>query len=341
MAVHCRSLPGLKLALAVFLFLVPIADLQAGPELVTAEPARQRARLTGYTRARSVLDIATENSGKVETVDAEIGQPIGNNNRFACLDRTFIDLDIESNRAEIARSHTEIEYYSKQVERHRELVRQASSSEQKLDEYQRDLGTRQQQLRILQLRDRTLNERRERFCIYAPAGWIVMERYIEPGEWVRIGDSVARVGNFMQLLVPFALSMTEYKALQAAGENLALELPDLNTRTAARLERVSPGFDEKSRKILVDLQIEGSQILARGGIRADLVLDLPVASGTVIVPETAVEQRYEQYWLERPDGERIPVVYLGPASSIEPGQPKVRVSHSSISSGQKFVVHNQ
>ena len=168
-----------------------------------------------------------------------------------------------------------------------------------------------------------------------------MERYIEPGEWVRIGDAVARIGNFMQLLVPFALSMTEYKALQAAGRNLVLELPDLNSRTAARLERVSPGFDEKSRKILVDLQIEGDQVLGRGGIRADLVLDLPAASGALIVPETAIEQRYEQYWLERPDGERIPVVYLGPASSVEPGQPKVRVAHPSISSGQKFVIHDR
>ena len=340
MASHWPSLPGLKLAIAL-LVLVQIAGVQAAPALVTAEPARQLARLTGYTRARSVLDIATETSGKVETVDSEMGQPIGNNNRFACLDRTFIDLDIEINRAEIARAHTQIEYYSKQVGRYRELVSQASSSEQKLDEYQRDLGTRQQQLRILELRDRTLNERRERFCISSPAGWIVMERYIEPGEWVRIGDAVARVGNFMQLLVPFALSMTEYKALQAAGETLVLELPDLHTRTAARLERVSPGFDEKSRKILVDLQIEGDQVLGRGGIRADLLLDLPITNGALIVPETAVEQRYEQYWLERPDGERIPVVYLGPASNAEPGQPKVRVSHPSISSGQKFVVHDR
>ena len=115
----------------------------------------------------------------------------------------------------------------------------------------------------------------------------------------------------------------------------------MHTRTAARLERVSPGFDEKSRKILVDLQIEGDQVLGRGGIRADLLLDLPITNGALIVPETAVEQRYEQYWLERPDGERIPVVYLGPASNAEPGQSKVRVSHPSISSGQKFVVHDR
>ncbi|MCI0667446.1 MAG: hypothetical protein L0Y43_05270, partial [Methylococcaceae bacterium] len=124
----------------IFLLLLSLQCGQAAPGLVKAKAAFQEIRLSGYTRARAVLDLATEATGKVERVFAEMGEAIGQNGQFACLDQTFISLDIESNQAEIARTKIDIDYFTKQVSRYEMLVSKNSSSQQQLDEIQRSLA---------------------------------------------------------------------------------------------------------------------------------------------------------------------------------------------------------
>lgn len=325
----------------IFFIFHAVPSLQAAPALATAKAATQGVRLTGFTRARTVLDLATEATGKVEMVFSEMGQTIGKKGKFACLDQTFINLDIEGNKAEVAKTQIDIDYFTKQVARYRKLLSQNSSSQQQLDDLQRSLGSAEQQLRTLKTRNRELLERKKRFCMSAPKDWIIIERYIEPGEWVQSGDPVAKVGNFSRLLIPFALSMTEYKALRNNADQLNVELPDLGMTLPAHLERVSPAFDEKSRKIMLDLEIAGDLKQLRGGIRADLLLHLPNAGQSVILPKTAVDERYEQHWVERPTGERVSVVYLGSAKSDDANKPMVRISHPDIQVGQQFILQNQ
>lgn len=311
------------------------------PSLVTAKAASQGVRLTGYTRARTVLDLASEATGKVEEVYSDVGQTIGKKGKFACLDQTFIKLDIESNQAEIAKTQIDIDYFTKQVERYKKLVSKNSSSQQQLDDLQRSLGSSEQQLRTLKTRKRELLERKKRFCMSAPEDWVVIERYIEPGEWVQSGDSVAKVGDFSRLLIPYALSMTEYKSLSNNADQLKVSLPDLGMDLPAHLERVSPAFDEKSRKIMLDLEIAGDLKQLRGGLQADLLLNLPNSRKSVILPKSAIDERYEQYWVERPNGQRLSVVYLGVVKSNESNLPMVRISHPDIQAGQQFILQSR
>ena len=311
----------------------------AEPVLVKAQTAFRDVTLSGFTRARAVLDLATEATGKVEKVFAEKGERIGKRGLFACLDQTFINLDLESNQAEIEKARIDIDYFAKQVSRYAMLVKKNSSSQQQLDETQRNLSTAEQQIRSLKTRQQELRERKKRFCVSAPRDWIVIERYIEPGEWVQTGDPVAKIGNFSRLLIPYALAMDEYKAVQQAAERLEIQLPDLGIILPAKIARVSPEFDEQSRKIILELEITGDLEQRRGGLRADLDLHLPDPNHSVMLPKSAVDERYEQYWVERPDGERIAVVYLGESQSDNSDRKMVRVSHPEIRAGQEFVAN--
>ncbi|MGR9107562.1 MAG: efflux RND transporter periplasmic adaptor subunit [Gammaproteobacteria bacterium] len=333
--------PTLSTLSVLLLLILPLQAIQAAPDLVAAKAATRDVRLSGYTRARAVIDLATEATGKVEKVFAEVGEAIGEYAKFACLDETFINLDIEANRAEIEKARIDIEYFRKQVARYEMLVSRNNSSQQQLDEVRRNLATSEQQLRSLKASEGELLERKKRFCIAAPPNWLVIERMIEPGEWIKTGDPVAKIGNFSRLLIPYALSMSEFNALQKAPEPIEVELPDLGLRIPAHLAVVSPEFDETSRKIGVALEIGGDPAPRRGGIRADLLLHLPDPDHSVLLPRTAVDERYEQHWVERADGERIPVVYLGESQSENPGETLLRISHPDILAGQEFVVHNR
>jgi hypothetical protein len=68
-------------------------------------------------------------------------------------------------------------------------------------------------------------------------------------------------------------------------------------------------------------------------------LEVPTRSGAVLIPEQALQQRYEQYWLKRPDGDEIAVVYLGRSNGMD-GE-WVRVVSPEIKPGDQFQVFDK
>jgi RND family efflux transporter MFP subunit len=296
--------------LALLLILLSLQS-HAEPDTVSAEPSFQIISLTGFTRARKVLSLSSEIAGKVEQVYAELGEEIPESGLFACLDRTFIELDRATNQSEQARISAEITYHEKQRERFRSLVKTSSSAQAQLDETERSVLVFQQQLKVLQINQQSLAERRRRHCLQAPAGWLVIERQLEPYQWITSGQTVAEIGDFSSLLIPFAFTQPELHALQQSTQGLVLNFPDLAVTSPARIRHIAPGFDPVSRKIQVELEIDASGQLQRGGLRAELKLSMPDALDAVLIPKSAVQERYEEYWLTRSSGEEIRVVYLG------------------------------
>ncbi|MBL3588267.1 MAG: efflux RND transporter periplasmic adaptor subunit [gamma proteobacterium endosymbiont of Lamellibrachia anaximandri] len=311
------------------------ADLHA-KELVTAQAATQREVLSGFTRARTLLTLSAEASGRVEEVNADVGDRIDAKRPLVCLDDTFIKLDLRANSAETQRLEVDVRHYRKQVKRFSQLLKQKSSSESQLDDAQRNLDSARSQIASLKVQNEKLREKKKRHCINAPDGWHLVERHVEQGQWINSGEPVVRVGDYSRLLVPFALSLPEFQTLQGLGEKLALFLPELGQKMVAKIERVSPSFDEASHKIYVELEIAVDAGTARGGLRAELTLDLPARSGAVVLPVGAVSERYEEHWLKRADGSDIRVVFLGRAKNRE-GE-WARVTAPGVKPGDQFVM---
>ena len=315
----------------LLIVLAPI-HVAGAVDVVTAEAATRSQLLSGYTRARIILHLSAEESGRVAEVFADIGDPIPDAGHFTCLDDTYNKLEQRANQAGQARIKVDIAHVRKQVKRYQSLVKSNSSAQIQLDETRRSLDSNLKQLEELMIQSEVLAERLRRSCVSAPPGWLVMDREVEPGQWVNKGQQVARVGDYSRLLIPFALSNAEFNALQQTSD-LQLWFPDLGKHAAARIARVSPTFDEASRKIRVELEVQEGLDELRGGMRAELSLRLSLNSGAVMVPRGALDERYEQYWLKREDGSEIKVVYLGRDDAG-----RVRVVSPEIAPGQRFQI---
>jgi RND family efflux transporter MFP subunit len=313
------------------------SNLYANEKLVEAKAAVTRETLSGFTRARTRLVLSAESAGRVEAVNKDVGDRIDKGEPFTCLDDTYLELELRANQAERRSLEVDMVYFRKEVNRYRKLLNKNSSSESQLDTTQRNLDKTQTQHEALTVAAKILKERKDRLCINAPVGWRVIKRYVEPGKWVNAGEPVVEVGDYSYLVAPFALSMVEYQALMAQEkEGLKVMLPELQTALPARLIRVSPAFDERSHKIHLELELSEGLPVYRGGLRVDLDLDIPMRSGAVLVPKRALSQRYEQYWLKRPDGSDVAVVYLGRSNRSEEGW--AQVASPDVSPGDKFLM---
>jgi multidrug efflux pump subunit AcrA (membrane-fusion protein) len=199
------------------------------------------------------------------------------------------------------------------VSRYKTLVGGKTAAQKDLDDFIRLQAVAKDELQALRVQEMILREHLTRYAIKGPAGWRVIERFAEPGEWISVGQQVGTIGDFRTLMVPFALTEEEYGRLKERAKGLNLKFPDGRGAIPARISRVSPDFDPQTRKILVELQISGGLPEMRGGVRLELNLRSPDPAGVVLLPRQAVMERYEEHFVLSPDAERIKVVYAGAA----------------------------
>lgn len=338
------SRPWFLLLLACWLSLAPRGNCAAAqPETFVPEPAVRLETLTAYTRPLSEMTLSTEVSGRVEEVRADVGQPIPADGVFAVLDATFVRLDINALQVERQRLISKRDYLEKETRRYRDLAAGEHADQSTLDKYEQDLDQALMELSALKVNLASEEERLQRHTITAPAGFTVIEREVEPGEWVNVGQSLATLGNFRTLVAPFALDQAQYEWVLENTHQLILHAEGLfgqgDVGHTAWLHEISPSFDPETRKINVELafapESPGCQE-ARGGLRVELRLPLPDRSGAMLVPASGVSKRYEQYWLTKPDGSRLDVVLLG-----EEPDGRLRVQAPGLDTTQHYLLHPQ
>lgn len=323
----------------LFLFFLSSPAIHAD-SYCQAEWSTVTNRLTGYTRAKTVLDITSEVSGRCKDVYADIGEPIPIDTVFARLDPTFIELDLEAN--EIARKQTEktFAFDKTQVERYRKLVTTKASAKTKLDELELQYDQTELKLQQLETEHSRLQETLRRHTIQAPSGWLVMQRQVEPGEWVAAGQPIARVGDFQHLIVPLAVRPAELHYLQQQ-KTFPLFLVDPAFEGMGTIERISPAFDPVTRKTTLDISLTADTLAKlptkRGGLRVEIPITTPDPMRAFVLPAEAVEERYEEHWLTRENGEALRVVVLGPELTPQSkDKSRIRVVSPEIREGDRF-----
>ncbi|WP_319777628.1 efflux RND transporter periplasmic adaptor subunit [Maridesulfovibrio sp.] len=298
-----------------------------------AEQASRVISLTGFTRPRVSMTLVSEESAVCTDVYADVGDIIDHSGRFAELDPTFIKLEIAQLQADLKRLRSDLTYYDKEAKRYTKLVKRNTAAQSELDLHIRNFESAEALLHSTQLKLNVDREHLRRYTLRGPAGWRVIRRYIEPGEWVNMGEKVAELGNFKSLLIPYALTIPELKKVRKAKDSIILKLPDLGIEVPAKLERISPDFDPETRKVEVDFEISKGKFEFRGGLRTELNIQMPDPGGAVVVPKSALLKAYDDTFLVRPDGVRVKVLVLG---ETEDG--KARVSSRAVKAGEEFLL---
>ncbi len=302
------------ISIALFSLLISLTtrpSIANEEQLVTVQTAFQTTTLSGFTRARHSMPLASEISGKVTHIYADIGQAIPENGIFACLDKTFIELEIASTENSIAQHYTDLKYLRKQANRHRKLVKAKSTAVSVLENLDRQKENASFARQKEKIHKQRLEEEKDRHCIKAPKNWKVTQRNIEVGQWITAGKTIAQADNYNQLLIPLTLTSEELRSLEQKKKTLTVYLPEYKQEISASLDRISPAFDEQSHKIRVDLLINDTSKFYRGGIRTELTLNVTDKLNNFLIPKKALDERFEEVWITRRNGERIRVMLLG------------------------------
>jgi hypothetical protein len=267
------------------------------------------------------VNISSEVSGKITARNYDIGQLVGSD-PFFLIDTTFIDFQIEATRQTLKQlnitmqmKRSRVNYLKKEFDRILELFQrnstagsQRDSAEEEFTQAKFEMDSTAVQIAQARTTLAELEERRRRHQISAPQGWSITGIQVEVGEIVQVNTPLASVGDYRKLVVPMALSAAEFASLERLEEPFDALLEEIPIKAIIR--HIDPQFDEKTRKINLELEVHGYTGNRRGGLR--LMLPLKVHTGRLQVPRAAVINRYENPRVKiKSTGEEISIIVLG------------------------------
>ena len=153
-------------------------SVQAAEGLAEVKTAFQDVALIGFTRPRATVQLIAEEAGRFETVAVDIGDVIGEQQQFGCLDSVYVDLKLAANQARQIRLRADLAYFSKQVTRFPDLVQRNTTAQSELDDLQRKKTGTAAELDEAQIEHKELLEHKRRHCIEAARNWQVTERLV-------------------------------------------------------------------------------------------------------------------------------------------------------------------
>ncbi|MFN2354222.1 MAG: efflux RND transporter periplasmic adaptor subunit [Desulfopila sp.] len=301
-------------------------------EMVDLCPYARQLSFTGFTRAIQEMTVAGEISGRYIAVHVDVGDTTREGG-VAEIDPTFVRLDIEKNRIARQKTVRRLELEKKTLQRYTSLIKKNSTARATYDEALLNSEILKLSLQELHAEENRLDEMLKRHTLRTPKGWRVIERFVEPGEYVRQGEPVLQLGNYARMSIAFQLTYEQLELLRNQ-EDLRLFLPDLQQQVKTSILRVSPDFDARKKKIDVELMVRGSDLqgsAGRSGLRALLTLQGKEEAGTFLVPRSAVRGGYDAHWLIDGQGKRHKVILLGTTESDD----EAIISGNSLSVGQR------
>ncbi len=303
----------------IFLFLCPC--LNFAQDKLIIQRAKKNIMLTGYTRSKTTVTVSSEVSGKVLRVSYDVGQTIGKKPFFE-TDPTFIDFQIRSTRQSIKKLKiaqqkiaSRVSYLEKEFIRIDKLHKGDRATEVKRDAAEEDLKqakfesqTLAVEKAVLETTLKELQERKNRHDISAPEGWIVVEKSVEAGEIVSPNIPLAKVADYQTLVIPLSVSGEELAALKKLPEEFDARVEGKPVKAA--IHWVNPEFDEKTRKLSIELILTHYEGKTRGGLRFSLPLETETEG--FLVPKAAVISRYDNPRITiKETGKTINIMVLG------------------------------
>ncbi len=201
-------------------------------------------QVPGTVISRSDAAISADVAGRVTAI-AEVGTRIEAGGLIAELDSERQALDVEQNEAIVGRLETQLGFLTREVARYEELAARNNTPARSVDEAisQRDIANHELRQARIELERARINLART--SVRAPFEGQIADRRVELGEYVNIGEEVARLvdtsGVEVRALVPVSaapfveegrtLTLTGPAAVFDARVSRAVRVGDEVTRT--------------------------------------------------------------------------------------------------------------
>ena len=262
--------------------------------VATAEAAMWESRVAaiGSLVAFQGVDVTTEVSGVITSINFDSGNTIAKNKLLVELDNRTEMANLEAARARLASDNS-------QNQRLLKLKDQSFVAKNAIDTQAALVDISEAEVSIAQV---ALDKKR----IYSPFSGKLGIRQVDLGQYVAPGDNIVTLLSLDKLYLDFTLPEANFNDL-VDSQSLAFKVSSYPEQVfSARVEAWNPQLDVNTRNVAIRAIVDNRKGLLAPGMFADISLNSQRQSPVMTVPETSIF--YNIY------GEAVYVLELQPAS---------------------------
>ena len=319
---------------------------QAAPAVQVETLARKdmmkRVVLSGPTVPKAQVDISPKYSGRLVSVDVDLGSVVRAGDVLARQDTKDLNVSILESEAgsgqaaadavesralyggDVTKAQSEYDNALATYERYQTLYDQGAVALQDRDDKYRAMMVAKAALDSLSSQQMggapaavvskeaaaekaaravdALRQQREDMTITAPAGGIIGYRQAEAGEWAQAGQKILTIVDNSLLYVDCAVAEQDIGVLRE-GMELTVSIDSLGTETCGRVTYISPAMDPDTRSYKVRLTLENSGDRVRGGMFARAGAAGMQRADALFVPKEAVGDENGKKYIYLIDGD--------------------------------------
>ena len=307
---------------------------------VVREQLQQTLPLSGTLVSPQLSNLSARVSGTVKTLHVDIGDRVVRGQPLMSLDDTIAKLNLQSTEA--ARDEAEVLHQNAQRLAD-EALRLANSNHLS----QTELQTRQSQAKAAQARVLQLNvqhsvqaEQLNRHTLHAPFDGVIASKLTETGQWVNDASAVLTLSQMNPLYLEVQVPERFFGQLQQ-GASVALSTNRDNGPASARIERIVPVSNPKTRTFLVRAQVANSDWALLPGMSVKAQLPLNTSSAEALqVPVDAIVRKANgshQVWVVR-NGENSRVAQPVEVAIGRSAGNRVEIRSTGLNTGDLVVI---
>lgn len=327
----------------------PPATVIAAP--VVQKPVQERRRVTGTLQAVQRAEVASQETGLVREVHVDVGDEVAEGDLLVSLDDRRMKASLAEARARVTAARAVVAERTAEAERadrdltmKDELFRQRAVSEREFldakrgasvagarrDSAEEELAAAESALELMMVRTADLQ-------VKAPFSGRVVERHVDPGEWLSPGSAVVTLVSTGTIEAWVHVPERYVAAISGGAENLEIVVDGSGMRVPALAVRRVADVDAVTRLFPVVIEVDDREGSLAPGLSVFAELPVGEAEELPAVPVDAVIETFQGASVFRvsgnPDGgmpiaEKVPVevrfredgqVYLDPGP-VRPGE---------------------
>lgn len=255
------------------------------PAMVRVEPVRletvERLReVTGELRAVRMSRVASEESGLVVEMTAEVGDRVEEGQVIARLQDELVRYEVERREAQtvsaealVQEREAQVEKAERDVKRLEDLQRQQGASQTEIDdgrtrlkEWQARLAQAKADLLSARAEEATAKQRLSDMKILAPFAGSVTAKLVEIGHWASEGDTVIELVEYDRVDAYLDVPERFVRALTPGETEIELRLPALGTSVTDRVDIIVAAGDRLARTFPVRVRLKNEEGDLRPGM---------------------------------------------------------------------------
>lgn len=230
--------------------------------------------LPGATEALHDVTVSAERSGRVEWIGPEEGAAVTENEAFARI-------DLDSAQADLSKARSAYDLAKKQAERRTELLDLKVLSKEEMDMANTELQSARSQLS-------QASKAMSQGDVISPVAGVINELFIDPGEWVNMGQPVAEIVDISSIRINVNAPEMDVRYL-TQGQMVRVLVDAYPEATwDGVVDFVAFKADETTKTFRVQVVVDNQDLRIRPGMLARVSMARRVIENAVTAPLNAL-----------------------------------------------------